>query len=126
MAGPLPFAIARLDGAARRFEAIACVNNALRAFGHQPDAARRTRLDGLVCHAHPAAEHDDRSLAAAYAGWASQLALVPGKPAQLAQQAEGAEKAFRKPLRWGLFALGALRPARRRNAPRVPTVFSWR
>ena len=123
MAGPLPFANARLDGAARRFEAIACVNNTLRAFGHQPGAARRTRLDGLGCHAQPAAEHDDRSLAAAYADWASQLALANGKPAQLV---EGAEKAFGKPLRWGLFALGALRPARRRNAPRVPTVFSWR
>ena len=45
------------------------------------------------------------SLAAAYADWAMHLALAPGKQAQLV------EKAFKKALRWGLFAYGALRPA---------------
>ncbi len=44
------------------------------------------------------------SIAAAYADWAMHLALAPGKQMQLA------EKAFKKSLRWGLFAYGSLRP----------------
>lgn len=79
MAGTLPFAMALVDGAARRFEA--------------------ALDDLLVAHDAPALE----------ARWQVQLA----------------EMAFRKPLRWGLFALGALRPARHRNSPGVSAVLPW-
>ena len=44
------------------------------------------------------------SIAQAQADWAMHLALAPGKQMQLV------EKAFKKALRWGLFAYGALRP----------------
>ena len=44
------------------------------------------------------------SIAVASADWAMHLALAPGKQVQLV------EKAFKKALRWGLFAYAALRP----------------